>query len=314
MLNRLADAEAPGRRAEGRQLRLALWARLRRLLALRLVWRHGRKAVAIRPPPPRPAPPRRARSSQRTRRQTPRATVRASLGADAVSTGVCQNHQPERDCPQVVGNELASQRISTVSARSSDQQIETAVNLNEAAEEAHESSFPTCTDRMKNERLVESLENQLAGSSGAFTAVQQTAPPFTSSQISEAARALAKLPRRPRRKWTGWLTGAWRGYRDQPVLLPGGKPAYLFGALRGRAVITLDRGCLLGGYFGDGPIRWAVLPVSAIRPLKNPHAVVLGGRKLGIRERPSLAKQMACRINGCRPCHTGKRRGRPRRY
>jgi len=127
--------------------------------------------------------------------------------------------------------------------------------------------------------------------------------------ISASARALAFLPRRPWRRWTGWLDDRWRGYRDQPVLMPGGKPAYLFGALRGQAVITLDRGQLLGGW-GDGPFRWALVPASTVRPLLNPAAQVLGKLKTGRKERPSLLKAEAARRNGRMPCRDGRRRGR----
>src|SRR6266478_770638 len=53
LLNRLTE-DAPGSRNSRRELRLALWERLRRLLRLRLVFRAGRGLVGITPPP-RPA-------------------------------------------------------------------------------------------------------------------------------------------------------------------------------------------------------------------------------------------------------------------
>lgn len=138
---------------------------------------------------------------------------------------------------------------------------------------------------------------------------QETRPAASAEQISQAARALAKLPRRPRRKWTGWLEPGLRGYRDMPILLPCGKPAYLFGALRGRAVVTLDRGQLLGDW-PDEPLRWALVPASTIRPLLNPAAQMLGKLKTGRTERHSVLKTAAARRNGLMPCREGRRRGR----
>ncbi len=147
-------------------------------------------------------------------------------------------------------------------------------------------------------------------SSRTETPALQTATTLTPGQISQAARELARLPRRPKRKWTGWLNENWHGYRDQKVVLPSGRVWYLYGALRGKAVVTSECGTLPGGW-GDGPFGWGVLPASQIRRYRNPAAQILGKSKLGRKERPSPLKAEAARRNGTLPCREGRRRGRP---
>jgi hypothetical protein len=39
----------------------------------------------------------------------------------------------------------------------------------------------------------------------------------------------------------------------------------------------------------------------------------LGAQKAGRKEQPSQRKREACRRNGRRPCHPGRRRGRPKK-
>jgi hypothetical protein len=206
------------------------------------------------------------------------ATVRRTSGMKAVSTHVEQTEAHKEDRSEQVGNQVTPANIVTSGEATGDSQTKTAHIHNETANRVHH-------------RIKELMRPHV---------------------ISASARALAFLPRRPRRRWTGWLSEDCRGYRDMSVLLPSGQTAYLFGAVRRRAVVTLDAGRLLGGW-GDGPFRWALLPAAEVRPLKNPHAVVLGQAKRGIRERSSEAKLKSCRRNGRRPCRFGRRRGRPRR-
>ena len=128
-------------------------------------------------------------------------------------------------------------------------------------------------------------------------------------EISAAARALATRPRT--RKLLVGFVGGQRGYRDQEVMLPGGARAYLWAARRGRAVVTLDKGKLMGG-FGDGPPRWCALPAREIKLQRDPAAILLGGLKSGTHEKPSALKQYTARINGSAPPRPGSRpRGRP---
>jgi hypothetical protein len=129
--------------------------------------------------------------------------------------------------------------------------------------------------------------------------------------IASAGRALAKMSR-ARKHWSGWL-GQERGYREQRIILPDGTVGFLYGALRGKVVVTLDRGRLLGG-LGNGPFRWTVLPVDAVVVYREPAARLLGRLKRGVRERPSALKALAARRNCTMPPRPGSRpRGRPRK-
>ncbi len=123
---------------------------------------------------------------------------------------------------------------------------------------------------------------------------------------SEAGRALARLRRHQPRKWTGWLHGRhfWRG---RPVILPGGEVAPVMWCRRGKLLLQND---------ADLPFRtwllWAAWREEQVQVFKDPAAVALGKRKLGVRERPSLLKAATARANGKMPARRG-RRGRPPR-
>ncbi len=124
------------------------------------------------------------------------------------------------------------------------------------------------------------------------------AAPHTSkaldTAVSEAARSLAKRPRRPRRKWTGWLHGehCWRG---RLIELPGGEIAHLFGVLRNTVVWSRGEFTLPGG-LGE-PIGWGIIPARYVRLHRDPAAQLLGQRKRGVRERPSVLKAASARAN-----------------
>lgn len=127
--------------------------------------------------------------------------------------------------------------------------------------------------------------------------------------ITQAAKSLARQPRNQPRKLTGWI-GSKRAFRDMAIWLPNGTQAWVFGALRQQVVFTFDKGWLLGTLTPEQ--RWGVLPASAVEIVRDPHAALLGRLKAGTIERKSEAKARAARLNGLRPCHPGKRRGRPR--
>ncbi len=126
--------------------------------------------------------------------------------------------------------------------------------------------------------------------------------------VSAAGRQLATLPRRAKR-WSGWI-GDRRGFHDMPILLPNGRQAFLYGALRNKVVFTFDKGQLLGTL--TPAQRWGVLPADQVQVIRNEAARLLGSRKRGTHERPSALKAAAARVNGTHPCHPGKSRGRPR--
>jgi hypothetical protein len=256
LLSQLANDEGFASRAEGRQLRLALWARLHRLLRLRLLFRVERTQISINAPP---AKTKKTRPIRRTLLPKAHDPVRPHPIAGTVSTSFSADGSREAHVGQQPHDELIDDALPDSPSATSESKIKTAA---------------------------------------------------TREEVSAAARELAELPRRPKRRWSGWLSDEWHGYKNQRVVLPNGEVWFLYGALRGKAVVTPDRGQLLGGW-GDGPFRWCVLPAESLRPWKDPKAVTLGHCKLGVREKPSRAKQIACRINGSRPTSEGRKRGRP---
>lgn len=124
--------------------------------------------------------------------------------------------------------------------------------------------------------------------------------------VFKAASALGKRPKRVKRSWTGWLLGThlWKG---RPVWTPTGQLAQVVCALRGRVVVRWDD---LKSIDGEA---FQLFRADELRLYKMPAAVLLGRRKLGKREKPSVLKSAASRANGSRPCHPGRMRGRPRR-
>ena len=109
------------------------------------------------------------------------------------------------------------------------------------------------------------------------------------------------------RIWTGYLEGRRRAFRGQPVILANGTLGFIYGILRGKAAIWKE------SPFVVGEREHMVVDVSDIQPYKLPSAVLLGSQKRGTKELPSPRKQEACRKNGCRPCHPGRARGRPKK-
>lgn len=131
-------------------------------------------------------------------------------------------------------------------------------------------------------------------------------------EVSDAAAAMAlrrwhdpPLPKAAR-VWTGVMAGK-RAWRGQPVILPDNSIGYIYGIQRGWAAIWKP------SPFVVGEREHMVLRVAQIKPYRLPSAVRLGRCKAGHQETPSARKAAACRRNGAMPCHTGKRRGRPRR-
>ena len=106
--------------------------------------------------------------------------------------------------------------------------------------------------------------------------------------------------------YTGYLEGRRRAYRGQRVVLPDGTLGFIFGIQRGKAAIWKD------SPFTVGEREHLVADVSGIELYKLPSAVLMGRQKAGVVERASARKRLSCRMNGCRPCAPGKRRGRPR--
>lgn len=122
-----------------------------------------------------------------------------------------------------------------------------------------------------------------------------------------AAMTLGAVPKRQRRRWTGWIRDEhfWRGRR---VILPNGVVAEVYGVLRGQAAV-----CWPDLFWVEGTRR-DVVPVDQLTVYKHPAAIVLGKLKRGGKEKFSECKQITSRLNGARPVRAGHRpRGRPRK-
>lgn len=115
-------------------------------------------------------------------------------------------------------------------------------------------------------------------------------------KIRQAARELARLPRKVKRRWSGYVNGV-RIWHNQRIILPNGELAFAYGAIRGR-VIWSSRETYSKADLSDDKWSWGVADASKVKLVKNPHAVALGKRKAGVREKESDAKKRAARANG----------------
>ncbi|MCL4179711.1 MAG: hypothetical protein KJ072_18430 [Verrucomicrobia bacterium] len=132
----------------------------------------------------------------------------------------------------------------------------------------------------------------------------------TANGVSDAARKLASLRRRPK-IWSGWI-GSIRAYRRMPIKLRSGELVFAFGVLRGHVAFTRE----VDGHIGDPDEvgkTWDVVQSDEVEVLKNQAGRLLGSLKSGVMEVKSEAKIRAARANGAKPCRPGKRRGRPTR-
>ena len=139
--------------------------------------------------------------------------------------------------------------------------------------------------------------------------------PLTEAALREAevylaASQLRKLRQgaknRAPRVYTGRV-GRRRAWRGMPVILPEGQIGSLILALRGLAVVSwVDP-------FSVTANRIGCFHVADLTQFRTPAAVLLGSRKKGVKEKPSVKKSRAARTNGCAPPRPGSRpRGRPR--
>lgn len=140
------------------------------------------------------------------------------------------------------------------------------------------------------------------------TVESQTAPP--PELVSAAAQQLARLPRQPKRIWSGYI-GDKRAFRDMAILLPNGMQAWVFGVQRQQVVFTEELNGPVGTVGGIGN-SWGVVPAALVRIVRNPFASLLGREKRGRRERRSKLKIASAQRNGAMPARRG-RRGRPRK-
>jgi hypothetical protein len=132
--------------------------------------------------------------------------------------------------------------------------------------------------------------------------------------LSAAGSVLATLrrgyrknrQRRKIKKLTGYLGHGQRAWRGRRVILPDGRQAEIYAAVRG-----------LVGLVPDPTVEFRasrlLFKANQLRLWKHPGAVLLGQAKAGVTEKKSLRKAYAARLNGSRPPRPGSRpRGRPR--
>jgi hypothetical protein len=140
-------------------------------------------------------------------------------------------------------------------------------------------------------------------------------PPLTRTKeqeerICDAARGLARLPHKAKRRWSGYANGV-RVWHNRKIILPGGEIAYCYGCLRGKLIWTSCPTSKDTATTQD--MVSDVIDAHRVMMAKDDNAVLLGRAKLGVRERKSPAKALAARLNGVKPCRPGRRRGRPAR-
>lgn len=124
---------------------------------------------------------------------------------------------------------------------------------------------------------------------------------------SAAGRALGSLPKKPKRKWTGWIGGVhfWQWRR---VILPDGRVGCVYGCVRGQVIVRVEDAIAIVGFIDR------IHDASDLRVYKHPAAVKLGQAKRGVRECRSNLKAVTSWLNGCAPPRPGSRpRGRPAR-
>ncbi len=274
VLNALSEQQSHLDRSAKRGLRLELLRRIRMLRAKGIIFGVGRNSVALEKPSPKP---------RRPRTWTGQRSVRRTAAIQAVSASI----QPSQQS-RVILKDPVGAKLDTVgnSPKVTAEQVE----KTQSAEKDLEAKWRPFNFELL---LARSIGDGQAG------------------EVGIAAAALAKRPRSLPKKWSGYLdprdktTRLWRGRR---LLIPDGRVVNAVGCRRGLVLTEWADPYAIGG-------RWhQVFKADQLRIFKDPGAVVLGGCKLGKRERPSGLKSETARRNGCAPCRPGARpRGRPRR-
>ena len=120
--------------------------------------------------------------------------------------------------------------------------------------------------------------------SGAPQALPKAQSAPSATEVVQAASELARLPRSPRRKWTGWLSSGIRAYRGLAVRLSSGGQVYVFGVSRSKVIYMTH----LDAAVGDPKElwqTWGVVDARSVEPVTSRPARLLGSLKAGRRER-----------------------------
>ena len=270
LANEVAAEQQPIDRAEARRMRLELWWQLRRLMKVGLVFRYSRGSVSVYNLP----------------RQYVNRRRRSRAGSTLSSRFASKAHQ--RDIP--VSKSRHTKMLPECGAASSPQP---SVAKSESAQAALSSPALPISIPVKPD----------AGPTLTRTKEQE-------ERICVAARGLARLPRKAKRRWSGYANGV-RVWHNRKIILPWGKIAYCYGCLRGKLNWT---SCPTSkDPAATQEMEWDVIDAHRVRMAKDENAVLLGRAKLGVRERKSGPKALAARRNGVKPCRPGRRRGRPAR-
>ncbi len=287
LVNEIAKAMKPSSEAERRRIVRVLLLRLKLLLHSKVIRRAGRHHIYLhvdgQPAPLSPFTRNIPRRRRRIRRrqvfaQRPGSTTTAQIPT-ATSVQSSQPSLPSNAAPlQAISAEAQATPANAEppeSKSAEDIMVEGAV------------SFVTQSTKADSTRLAANIKRRIAS--------------------LKAGSRLARHRWSRRKIWTGYVNGVrcWRGRRVQ---LPDGVGAEVMVARRGKVLVFADRRASILAS------RFRAVTAEQLVVCKMPEAVLLGERKRGKKERPSEAKEAACRRNGACPVRPGNRpRGRPRK-
>jgi len=287
LLNAITAAEKPRSEAERRGIMRKLLERHKLLLHAEAIRRSGRfhvyLPVAGQPAPLNPF----MRNIPRRRRHTRRKQVFFKRGVSTATAHIPTATSVQSSQPSQPSNTAALQairaeaRATTAKAEPSKSKSAEAVMV-----ECVVPSF-TQSGKVDGTGLAANIKRLIAS--------------------FQAGSRLARHRWSRRKIWTGYVNGVrcWRGRR---VLLPDGVGAEVMVARRGKVLVFADRRASILAS------RFRAVTAEQLVVCKMPEAVLLGERKRGKKERPSEAKEAACRRNGACPVRPGNRpRGRPRK-
>jgi len=256
LLNEVAAEQHPKDRAEARQIRLELWGRLRRLIKAGLVFRYTRRSISVH--------------------NLPRHTVNRRRRSRAGSTLTARPASEPRRNDNMFGKSSITKAFPQYAAPATPSS--STVQAKSAPEVPLDPLVHTFVPVPTNPVAAPAPNKEQA------------------EKIRQAACELARLPRKVKKRWTGYVRGT-RMWRGRKILLPDGRLTYCYGVLRGQLIwtswLTGTAACA-----DDEKWSWGIVNANDVSIVKNANAVALGKLKAGVRERKSEAKARAARNNG----------------